>query len=186
MYKLFLILSLTILPIYTYYAPSKDGRFTHFTDIGQGFPILLVPPCPTEAAFYQPNQKGLEKHFRVIAIDLFGFGFSSQRGITGQEIPLSAYAEQIKDVLDYLGIKKAVIGGESLGGMIALEFLYLYPEYISGMILSDTDADPETEEGKVTGKEWADMLLSKNGLEKWMNWFLPLAFPNKVDRKSVV
>ena len=68
------------------------------------------------------------KIFRIITVDLWGFGQSSPTN--GQAITMSDYASEVSQLMDYLNVKSAVIGGESMGGYVALAFLEKFPKKV--------------------------------------------------------
>lgn len=72
--------------------------------------------------------------YRVIAIDYYGHG---RTNIPTHEVSLYHVADDIKELIDSLGIKKVVIGGWSRGGYIATAFYDSYPASVSGIILED-------------------------------------------------
>src|ERR1035437_4277315 len=92
----------------------------HITDAGEGRPIVLIPGWPLSDEMYEYQYNDLiNKNFRVIGITLRGFGKSDK--------PYGAYnydvhASDIKNVLNKLEIKDAVLGGFSMGGAIAIRF----------------------------------------------------------------
>jgi len=92
----------------------------HITDAGEGKPIVLIPGWPLSDEMYEYQYNDLiNKNFRVIGITLRGFGKSDK--------PYGAYnydvhASDIKNVLNTLDIKDAVLVGFSMGGAIAIRF----------------------------------------------------------------
>jgi pimeloyl-ACP methyl ester carboxylesterase len=74
----------------------------------------------------------LAKHCRVIAPDLLGHGQSDK---PRTDYSLGAFAASLRDLLDELGISGATIVGHSLGGGVAMQFLYQHPEYCPRLIL---------------------------------------------------
>jgi pimeloyl-ACP methyl ester carboxylesterase len=74
----------------------------------------------------------LAKHCRVIAPDLLGHGQSDK---PRTDYSLGAFAASLRDLLDELGISGATIVGHSLGGGVAMQFLYQHPEYCRRLIL---------------------------------------------------
>lgn len=117
-----------------------------YTDVGSGTPIILIHPFPTDQNLWQPQRDGLKSHFRVITLDLLGFGRAAP--VDGKAITMTEYADEVKQLLDQLHIDKAIVGGESMGGYITLAFLQKYPERVSGLILSDTQSIADTDEAK--------------------------------------
>lgn len=57
---------------------------------------------------------------------------------------MTEYADEVKQLLDQLHIQKAIIGGESMGGYIALAFLQKYPASVSGFLQNILEAQPAT------------------------------------------
>src|SRR3546814_16770648 len=60
-----------------------DGSLTNYHDVGEGAPVLLIHgsgPGVTAWANWRLNIPELEKRFRVIAPDMFGFGYSDSKG----------------------------------------------------------------------------------------------------------
>ena len=137
---LFLILIAPLL-----FAGNKTMSIS-YTDVGNGKPIVLIHAFPTDQRLWKPQQDSLKSHFRVITLDLRGFGQSQTTN--GDASTMTAYADEVKQLLDHLHIKKAIIGGESMGGYITLAFLQKYPDAVDGLILSDTQAIADTQEIK--------------------------------------
>jgi pimeloyl-ACP methyl ester carboxylesterase len=111
-----------------------NGTVLHYHRTGKGIPIVFIhPPLLTTQTFnYQKAQ--LSDEFQVITFDIRGHGESqaSQRKIT---YPL--IVEDIRLLLDALGIKKAYLCGYSTGGSIVLEALLRYPDrFLGGIVVS--------------------------------------------------
>lgn len=143
-----------------------------YTDSGSGKPIVLIHAFPTDQRLWQPQQTELSQHFRIITLDLWGFGKSA--GVDGKAVTMTEYADEVSQLLDQLHIQKAVIGGESMGGYIALAFLKKYPERVNGLILSDTQAIADTDEIKQK-REMSAADVLKNGTSNLINGFMPKA-----------
>lgn len=126
-------------------------QFISYNDIGEGKPLILIHAFPTDQRLWQPQQEELKEHFRVITLDLLGFGESSS--VDGKAISMAEYADEVKQLLDYLKIDKAIIGGESMGGYIALAFLEKYPNQTLGLVLSNTQAVADSPETKNTRRK---------------------------------
>ena len=74
----------------------------------------------------------LAKKYRVIAPDLLGHGRSSK---PRTDYSLGAFAVGLRDLLDELGVESATVVGQSLGGGIAMQFLYQHPDYCRRLVL---------------------------------------------------
>ena len=74
----------------------------------------------------------LAERYTVIAPDMIGHGRSAKpRG----DYSLGAYAAGVRDLLAVLGFERGTVVGHSLGGGIAMQFAYLFPEYVERMAL---------------------------------------------------
>jgi pimeloyl-ACP methyl ester carboxylesterase len=82
----------------------------------------------------------LERHFRVTAIDLPGFGKSSKPG--DRDYGLDSQVNAVNDTLRGLGIGQAILVGSSMGGVIALWLAKCYPESFSKVITLAPATDP--------------------------------------------
>jgi len=143
-----------------------------YTDVGQGTPLLLIHAFPADQQLWEPQQNALKAHFRVITLDLRGFGESAP--VDGQAIGMTDYADEVKALLDQLHIDKAIIGGESMGGYIALAFLEKYPQHVEGLILSNTQSIADNQETKAKRESSAQDIL-ENGTAGFIQGFLPKA-----------
>lgn len=151
---------------------TSENRTISYTDIGEGKSIVLIHAFPTDQQLWLPQQKELKKHFRVITLDLWGFGSSS--AVDGHAITMTQYADEVKQLLEHLNIEQAIVGGESMGGYIALAFLQKYPGSLNGLILSDTQAIPDTDEAKLK-REAAARDILEHGTSSFINGFMTKA-----------
>jgi len=154
------------------YAKSMSPEPISYTDVGTGKPVILIHAFPSDQQLWQPQLTGLKNHFRVITLDLYGFGKSF--AVDGQAITMANYADEVKQLLDQLHIQGAIIGGESMGGYIALAFLEKYPEQVTGLILSDTQSIADTEEAKAK-RETTALGVLQNGTSAFIEGFMPKA-----------
>jgi pimeloyl-ACP methyl ester carboxylesterase len=163
-------------------SPTVAKPFISYKESGNGPPLVLIHAFPTDQRLWEPQQNELQKHFRVITLDLWGFGKSS--AANGQAITMTDYADEVKQLLNQLHIKKAIIGGESMGGYIALAFYQKYPHDVSGLILSDTQSIADSAEAKTKREATAQTVLA-DGTNQLINGFMPKAFTSKAsDQKK--
>jgi pimeloyl-ACP methyl ester carboxylesterase len=120
--------------------PYIGGRI-HFSDSGKGVPIVLLHGYLESSEAWNGFSEKLSSDFRVISIDLPGHGLSD---IYGEVHSMEFIATGIKELLDYLDIKKVFLTGHSLGGYVALAFLELFPDKLTGYCLfhSQPFSDP--------------------------------------------
>jgi pimeloyl-ACP methyl ester carboxylesterase len=98
--------------------------------------IVLIHGVGGHAEAYSRNLQRLGEKHHAIAIDLLWHGLSAKPPFTPDMIPM--YARQYIDLLDDLGVEKAVIEGESLGGWVALWTALHHPDRVSKIILNTT------------------------------------------------
>lgn len=107
----------------------------HHVEAGTGQPLVLIHGFPLDHTLWLPQLEGLADIARVIVPDLRGFGKSP--GPDGP-VTMEHHARDVKDLLDHLGIERALIGGLSMGGYVALAFADLFPDMLEGLILCNT------------------------------------------------
>ena len=105
----------------------------------------------------------LAEHYTVIAPDLIGHGRSAKpRG----DYSLGAYAAGVRDLLAVLGFERGTVVGHSFGGGIAMQFAYLFPEYVERMALISSgglgqEVHPLLRAAALPGSEWVLPLLAR-------------------------
>lgn len=162
-------------------ASAKTPRFISYTDVGNGNPLVLIHAFPTDERLWDPQREELKKYFRVITLDLWGFGKSASAN--GRAITMTEYADEVKKLLDELHIDKAIIGGESMGGYIALAFYEKYADSVDGLILSDTQSIADSEETKQKREATAIDVL-EHGTEKLIESFMPKALTARAPEQT--
>src|SRR5436309_882851 len=133
---------------------------------GSGPLLVLIHGITASAATWDEVLPWLAERHAVVAPDLFGHGRSAKpRG----DYSLGAYANGIRDLLEVLGHPRATIVGHSLGGGIALQFAYQYPERCERLVLvSSGGLGREVHAGlraaALPGSEWVLPLICTRGL----------------------
>lgn len=136
---------------------TANGIDIAYDDAGTGEPLVLVHGHPFDRTMWAPQVAEFAgAEWRVITPDLRGYGESTVvPGLT----PLETFARDIAALLDALGTGPVVLGGLSMGGQIVLEFYRLFPDRVRALLLADTFAQGETEEGRKGRNAMADRLL---------------------------
>jgi len=142
------------------------GDQVAYRDEGSGEVLLLIHGMAGSSDAWRELIPRLAKSYRVVAPDLLGHGQSTKpRG----DYSLGAFAVWLRDLLDELGIARATIVGHSLGGGVAMQFIYQHPDYCERVILiSSGGLGPDV--------GWILRLLSAPGAE----FVLPLIAPKPV------
>lgn len=123
-----------------------NGITIAYSDQGTGLPIVLLHAFPLNRTMWATQERLLSSQFRIITIDLRGHGES--------DTPLWRYtleqsAGDVSALLGHLEIRRALFVGLSMGGYILFAFYRKYAARVKGLILADTKAQADTEEGKI-------------------------------------
>jgi pimeloyl-ACP methyl ester carboxylesterase len=113
-------------------AVELHGQSYTYRAAGHGPLVVLLHGIAGSSATWERVIPRLSAHHRVIAPDLLGHGESAK---PGGDYSLGAYANLIRDLLETLGEKQGTVVGHSLGGGIAMQFAYQYPERCERLVL---------------------------------------------------
>ena len=108
------------------------GQQMFLTDVGSGPPILFVHGLMSSRSTWADQWDRLAVDHRVLAPDLFGHGESAK---PVGDYSLGAHAASLRDLLDALGLTSVCVVGHSLGGGIAMQLAYLFPERVERLVL---------------------------------------------------
>src|SRR5712692_459533 len=110
------------------YAPA-DGTSLYYEVAGVGSPVVLVHPGQGGCVLWDRQFLPFAREHRVIRYDARGFGRSER-----PNAPFSPY-EDLRAVLDAIGVAWAALVGLSLGGVTSIDFAIAYPERVSALVL---------------------------------------------------
>ncbi|MCA1833565.1 MAG: alpha/beta fold hydrolase [Actinomycetota bacterium] len=111
------------------------GRELVFRTAGTGPAVILMHGMASWSATWDAVIPGLAERFTVIAPDLPGHGEATN---PGGDYSLGAHATYVRDVMIALGIPRATIAGHSLGGGVAMQLAYQFPERCERLVLVDS------------------------------------------------
>jgi 3-oxoadipate enol-lactonase len=141
-----------------------------YDDVGGGRPLVLIHGHPFDRSMWTPQVEAFAAlGWRVIVSDLRGYGHST---VVPGTVTLTEFAEDIAALLDHLDVDSFVLGGLSMGGQIAMECYRLFGQRVRGLVLADTFAAAETDEGKAWRNALADRLL-REGMDRYATEVLP-------------
>jgi pimeloyl-ACP methyl ester carboxylesterase len=106
-----------------------------FRVAGEGPPLLLIHGIGDSSATWRPVMAALARHHLVIAPDLLGHGQSDK---PRADYSVAAYANGMRDLLGTLDIDRVSLVGHSLGGGVAMQFAYQFPEKTERLALVST------------------------------------------------
>ncbi len=146
------------------------GATLSVNDVGQGSPILFVHGFPLDHTMWREQVADLSRDHRCIVPDLRGFGKST---VTEGKVSMEQFADDLAALLDVLQITEPVVlCGLSMGGYIAWQFARRHAARLSGLILCDTRAVPDSAEAAANRLKLADDVV-RTGPEMVANAMLP-------------
>ena len=101
-------------------------------------PLVLLHAFPLDSRLFDPVRTPLAGWVRLLTPDLRGFGAGAALGDPPPAPDLGLLADDVLALLDAEGIARAIVGGVSMGGYVALAFLRKYPDRVAGLVLADT------------------------------------------------
>src|SRR6266513_4731071 len=99
---------------------------------GSGPPVVLIHGMVNSSRHWEEVALRLADRYTVVAPDLIGHGDSA--AVRG-DYSIGAHAASIRDMLAVIGIERATIVGHSLGGGVAMQFFYQFPQRVERMVL---------------------------------------------------
>jgi len=112
-----------------------DGTHVVYLEGGSGAPLVLVHGFGADKDNFTRVARFLTPHYRVIAPDLVGFGESAHR--TDVDYHYAAQAERLHAFVQALGLQRIDLGGNSMGGGIAMSYAAQYPNEVASLWLID-------------------------------------------------
>ncbi len=106
--------------------------------------VVLVHAFPLSSEMWDPQRSALPDGWSLFTPDLPGFGGSTEPPAMSVE----AMAASVLAAMDARGIRRAVIGGTSMGGYVTFAMLRLAPQRFSGLVLVDTRATADSDQQK--------------------------------------
>ena len=135
---------------------TLHGHELAFTDCGTGPAVLFIHGLLGSNRNWAHLVDDLEASHRVVIPDLFGHGASAK---PMGDYSLGAHAATLRDLLDRLDIDRVTLVGHSLGGGIAMQFCYLFPERVDRLVLVSSGGlgrqlSPLLRAATLPGAEW--------------------------------
>lgn len=125
---------------------AVNGTRLYYEVAGSGTPVVLVHGFTLDVRMWDDQFLLLAEHYRVVRYDLRGFGQSA----TPTTDPYVA-CDDLRALLDFLGIDAAAVVGLSMGGGVAADFALTYPDRTKALVLIDAALG-----GHRWSAEWTD------------------------------
>ena len=146
---------------------SANGISLYYEEQGQGFPVLLTHGYAANSHMWEPQVEALSARYRLILWDMRGHGQTDSPADPSQYSE-AATMEDLRALLDHLGVREAVLGGHSMGGYMTLSFCLTYPTMVKALVLFATGPGYRNAEGRERWNQAAyarGRQFEENGLE---------------------
>lgn len=120
-----------------------------------GAPVVFLHAFPLNQTMWDDQAPALCIRHRVITFDWRGFGEST---LGAESATMNHFADDLAGLLNKLGVERAIICGLSMGGYAAFAFYRKYSDMVSALILADTRANADTDEGKQARYDLANLV----------------------------
>ena len=158
----------------------------YYEEEGDGVPLVLLPGLGCDCRVWGGVRNRLARVYRVIMPDIRGMGRSEY---DGKPFTIEQMAADMAEFIKLLDISKAVVCGHSMGGQVALQFSADYPELVSHLVLTCTDAHL----GEATCellRGWADTRCTDGDIEGWLRevyrWMVTEKYYNSSQLEAAV
>ena len=139
------------------------GMHWVYLEGGHGEPLMLLHGFGADKDNFTRVARFFTPHYRVIVPDLIGFGESAHP--QDADYAPTAQAERVRALAQALGITSVHIGGNSMGGQIALTYAALHPTEVRSLWLLDAAGAwtaPESELQKIARESGRNPLMAKS------------------------
>ncbi len=116
------------------YLEVADNIKIYYEVIGSGEPVVFLNGIFMNTKSWYLQYSNLSKYYKIILHDMRGQGKSSKPR-EEDKYSLKIHADDLRKLLDHLGIEKAYLVGTSYGGEVALEFTVDYPERVRKLVV---------------------------------------------------
>jgi 3-oxoadipate enol-lactonase len=155
-----------------------------YDEAGSGTPVLLLHGFPFNRSMWDEQVAVLSSHYRVITPDLRGHGETTA---TDGPATMDEMAQDVSALMEKLEISRATVGGLSMGGYVALALYKRFPLRVRALMLADTRAQADTEEGRANREVQAEKGM-REGMEVIADAMLPklLSPETMTERPAIV
>ena len=154
-----------------------------YYDVGEGtIPVIFLHGFPFDKSMWNGQLEGLQQSNRLIALDIRGFGHSTDEKTT---LSIDLFSDDLLAFMDKLKIEKATLCGLSMGGFIALNAIKRFPKRFEALVLCDTQCVADSIEVRENRYKTIEQINHK-GADEFNEKFIksvfhPDSFTNKTE-----
>lgn len=150
----------------------QEVKLPAHIDQGEGMPVVLIHGFCESKAIWNGFIPTLAQKYRVIALDLPGFG--DNEPLT-HALTIGDMSEAVYQLLSHLGVDHSVMIGHSLGGYVSLGYGEKFPQRLRGLGLFHSTAYSDTAEKK-QGRNKTISFIENYGIEEFVEEFVTPLF----------
>lgn len=156
---------------------EANGVSTYVETRGRGWPVVLVHALGMNLRSWDPVAEVLAEHFEVVAYDYRGHGRTEK---VGRVCGVSTLAEDLRSLLEHVGLHPVRVIGLAVGSMIAQQLALASPEVVSALVLGSprSELDPR---GVAYNEKRAD-IVEAGGMRQVVDMTIERAFPAEFAR----
>jgi pimeloyl-ACP methyl ester carboxylesterase len=129
---------------------DQHGCQIYYEDLGRGEPVILIHGLGSSTQDWEYQVPELQKHFRVIAVDVRGHGRS---GKPVEHYSIQTFADDIRALIQHLKLQKPHVVGISMGAMIAFQLAVDHPGLLGSLVI--VNSGPEVKARSI--KQWLEI-----------------------------
>lgn len=160
---------------------TSDGLWLYYEVTGEGRPIVLIPGFGEALTMWKYAVPVLSQRFQVVCLDPRGHGRSMKAAGNNRQ---KRMAQDIRELIDHLGLEDVLLVGHSLGGAIVATYAETQQEHkLRGMILVDATLFGFSD------AEWNHHRANHYNIDGWVQrmmpyWTDPVAYAEKARKNS--
>lgn len=138
---------------------------------GKGPAIVLVHGFPLDHRIWLEQIDALAEHFRVIAVDLKGFGMS----LSTEAFTIDSMADELAEFIRIVGAAPCTLAGLSMGGYVSLSLAARHPDVLKGLVIVCSKSEADTPQGR-QGRQAMAETAQKHGAKPVADAMMPRMF----------
>ncbi len=143
-----------------------------YIDAGAGEVLVFLHGFCESKQVWEAFMEPLQQQFRTIALDLPGHGDNT---LHSPDLSMEGMADDVKQQLDSLNVKRCILVGHSMGGYVSLAFAARYGSMLQGLCLFHSSALPDTDEKK-ENRNKSIGYIERHGVVNFINPFVEPLF----------